>query len=184
MPLPTLEAGPPQPVPGRYAAFYRDTTLPPGVLDLYETGILFRDPTLCDATYKFGGFAAPHRYLIVSASATCLDRLSPGPEWGLCVWLPGRIFKVLGVHRGDPFSQTTLLEVPETMREAFTTARLSEMEESFAGQAARQFEAAHEAPVLPVHANRAWLDRLAYPLGVNDQGRFFEAWRHRVAIER
>lgn len=183
MTLPTLESGPPQPVPGRYAAFYRDTTLPPGVLELYETGILFRDPTLCDATYKFGGFAAPHRYLIVSAGATCLDRLSPGPEWGLCVWLPGRIFKVIGVHRGEEFSQTTLLEVPEAMREAFTTARLSEMEESFAVQAAGQYEAAREAPVLAVHANRAWLDRLSYPLGVNDQCRFFEAWRHRVAIE-
>ncbi len=183
MPLPMLESGPPQPVPGRYAAFYRDSSLAPGVLDLYEVGVLFRDPTLCDATYKFGGFAAPHRYLIVSAGATCLDRLSPGPEWGLCVWLPGRIFKVIGVHRGERFSQTTLLEVPEAMREEFTTPRLSEMEASFASQAAVQYEAAHEAPVLPVHANRAWLDRLTYPLGVNDRGRFFEAWRHRVAIE-
>ena len=182
MALPTLEAGPPQSIPGRHAAFYRDTSLPPGMIDLYEAGILFRDPTLCDATYKFGGFAAPHRYLIISADATCLDRVAPGPEWGLCVWLPGRIFKVIGVHRGEEHSQTTLLEIPEAMREAFTTARLSEMEESFAAQAAGQFDAAHEAPVLPVHANRAWLDRLTYPLGVNDRGRFFEAWRHRVAI--
>jgi hypothetical protein len=183
MPLPALASGPPQTVAGRYAAFYRDTRLPPGVLDLYEVGVLFRDPTLCDATYKFGGFAAPHRYLIISAGATCLDRLAPGPEWGLCVWLPGRIFKVIGVHRGEEHSQATLLEVPEAMRESFTTARLSEMEQSFADQAAGQFDAALEAPVLPMHASRDWLDRLTYPLGVNDQGRFFEAWRHRVAIE-
>jgi hypothetical protein len=44
--------------------------------------------------------------------------------------------------------------------------------------------AALEAPALPEHANRAWLDRMAYPVGINNQGRFFESWRHRVAIGR
>lgn len=176
MPLPKLQSGPPQPVPGRYFTFYRDTTLAPGVRDLYRVGILFREPTLCDATYKFGGFAAPHRYLIVSAGATCLDRLSPDSAWGQCVWLPGRIFKVIGVHREGGHSQTSLLEVPESRRESFTTAEPSAMEASFAEQAAALFESALRAPVLAAHADRHWLDRLRYPLGVNDAGRFFDAW--------
>jgi hypothetical protein len=98
MAFPILQSGPPQALPGRYFAFYRDTALAPGVRDLYQVGINFREPSLCDATYKFGGFAALHRYLIVSAGAPCLDRLSPDMEWGQCVWLPGRIFKVIGVH--------------------------------------------------------------------------------------
>jgi len=184
MSLPKIQSGVPQSVPGRFYAFYRDTSLFPGLLPLYEVGTIFREPTLCDATYKFGGFAAPHRYLIVSAGATCLDALCPSPEWGLCVWLPGRLFKVIGVHRQDDFSQVTLLEIDENQREACTTAQLSEMEAQFAEQGAQQFEAALETAALPEHANRAWLDRLAYPVGINNQGRFFESWRHRVAIGR
>ena len=50
------------------------------------------------------------------------------------------------------------------------------MEAHFAEQAAGQFEAALRAPVLPEHADRLWLDWLRYPLGVNDEGRFFESW--------
>lgn len=36
-------------------AFYRDAVLPPDVLSLYQVGVLFREPTFCDSTYKFGG---------------------------------------------------------------------------------------------------------------------------------
>lgn len=170
----------PRPIAPAYsghAAYYRDTTLPPGVLDLYEIGIVFREPTFCDATHRFGGFAAPHRYLLVSTSAACLDPLSASPEWGLCVWLPGRLFKVIARHRRGDFSQVTLLEIPEGVRAAFATPKLTDMEETFAAQAAVQFEAAMAAPVLPEHASRSWLDRLAYPVGVNDRGQFFECWR-------
>ena len=170
----------PRPIVAAYSghdAFYRDTILPPHVLSLYEVGIVFREPSLCDATHKFGGFAAPHRYLIISTSGTCLDPLSRDSELGHCVWLPGRLFKVIGVQRGEDHAQVTLLEIPEGLRRQFTTAHLMEMELSFAEQAGAQFEAALRAPALPEHANRAWLDRLTYPLGVDRRGQFFECWR-------
>ncbi|MDG4549407.1 MAG: ISAs1 family transposase [Candidatus Contendobacter sp.] len=48
----------------------------------------------------------------------------------------------------------------------------------FARQAARQFAEALQLPVLSEHNNRLWLDRLVFPLGVDDDGRFFEAWSY------
>lgn len=159
-------------------AFYRDTKLPADVLKLYEVGLLFREPTFCDTTYKFGGLAAPHRYLIISANAKCIDALSQHPEWGLCLWQRGRIFKVIGIHSVSTFSQITLLEVPEALREEFTTARLSEMEVRFAQQAEEQFKTALTAPMLPEHQTRLWLDRLELPVGIDDNGQFFESWRY------
>jgi hypothetical protein len=139
---------------------------------------LFREPTYCDATYKFGGLAAPHRYLIVSANAKCIDAFSQHPEWGLCLWQPGSIFKVIGVHSTGGFSQVTLLEVPEALREEFTTAHLSEMEVHFAYQAAERFRAALDSPVLPEHQTHLWLDRLKLPVGIDDSGKFIESWRY------
>jgi len=66
------------------SVFVRDTTLPPGFLDKYCVGQLLREPTFCDASYKIGGFVAPHRFLIISASATCLDEVA-SQLWGLCI---------------------------------------------------------------------------------------------------
>lgn len=157
---------------------YRDTILPPHVLELYQVGILFREPTFCDATHKFGGFAAPHRYLIVSANAKCIDSISKRPEWGMCMWKCGSIFKVIGIHNSSQFAQITLLEIPEEFRREFTTQHLSEMEVFFANQAQQEFELAQKSPILPEHQTRDWLDRLVLPVGVGSDGKFLEFWRH------
>jgi len=159
------------------AAFYRDTVLKPDVLDLYQVGILFREPTYCDCTYKFGGFAGPHRYLIISSSLKCLDAYSQHPEWGLCIGPRNRVFKVIGRQERGGKAQVTLLEIPEDLVGEFTTRTLSEMEAAFAEQAAESFEAALDTPPLAEHSTRIWLERLECPVGVDDNGHFFQAWQ-------
>ena len=159
-------------------AFYRDTSIPWPTILSYEVGMLFREPTFCDATYKFGGLAAPHRYLIISANARCVDSFSAYPEWGLCMWKSGRIFKVIARHRTDAFTQITLLEVPDDLREELTTAQLSEIEHEFAERAGEQFLIAATLPPLPEHTDVSWLSRLEFPLGINDSGEFFEKWQY------
>jgi len=160
------------------SAFYRDTVLSPEVLSMYQVGTLFREPTFCDATYKFGGFAAPHRYLIISANAYCIDELSEHPEWGLCIWQTDRIFKVIGTHQKEANTQTTLLEIPSEFRSELTTQSLSYLERGLASKAAERFEEALQLPTLPEHQSRLWLDRLELPVGVDDYGHFFEAWSY------
>ena len=145
---------------------------------MYRVGTLFREPTFCDATYKLGGFAAPNRYLILSANAHCIDDFSEHPEWGLCIWQTGRVFKVIGLHRKAARTQVTLLEVPEELRSEITTQSLSDLERDFARRAAQQFEDALQLRVLPEHETRLWLDRLELPLGVDDYGHFFESWSY------
>ena len=158
--------------------FYRDTVLSPEVLSLYRVGILFREPTFCDSTYRFGGFAAPHRYLIISANAKCIDEFSELPEWGLCLWQLDRIFKVIGIYRRDEKAQVTLLEIPEVFLAEFVTPELNEMEKRFAAQAGERFETALDMPPLAEHRSRSWLDRLRYPVGVAANGAWFEHWEY------
>lgn len=73
------------------SAFYRDTTLDEDVLLLYQVGMIFQEPTFCDATYRRGGLLAPHRFQIISTHARSLDAFAENPKWGLCVWQPGRL---------------------------------------------------------------------------------------------
>jgi len=47
------------------APFFRDTHLSDDILDRYKIGLFLQEPTFCDATYKSGGFVAPHRFLII-----------------------------------------------------------------------------------------------------------------------
>lgn len=155
------------------APFYRDTELSPEILAMYRVGIIFSDPTFLDATYKFGGLAAPHRYLIISANARCLDEFSAHPEWGLCIWPPKRIFKVIGTHQQGAFAQITLLEIPEEFVNEFNGQNLSDMEQFFARQAESQFAEALQLSALPEHSTLLWLDRMRLPIGVDDAGHFF-----------
>jgi hypothetical protein len=156
------------------AGFCRDTTLAPEILAHYQRGLVFREPTFCDASYKIAGFAAPHRYLIFSANARCVDELSQHPEWGLCLWMPRACFKVIDRLERGGHTQITLLEIPEPLLPLFATGGLEQLEDDLAQEAHKLFEQAMQQAPLPELSTRLWLDRLEMPLGLNDQCAYFE----------
>jgi hypothetical protein len=154
-------------------AFYRDTTLPNAVLDMYETGIIFQEPTFCDATYKRSGLLAPHRYQIISSNARDLGPLSANPQWGLCLWSAGRYFKVIDKTSIGEYSQVTLLEIAEDLLPYFRTNTFAHIEKDLAAQSIADFKEAINLPVLSELNTKDWLDRTAHPLGVSDELKFF-----------
>ncbi|MCA0269176.1 MAG: actin-related protein 2/3 complex subunit 5 family protein [Bacteroidetes bacterium] len=160
----------------RAAPFFRDAKLEPKVAERYREGLILRDPTYCDASYHFGGFAAPFRYLIFSQHALNLDAFGEHPEWGLCVFPRGPVFKVLGHERRGGFEQVTLLHIDEADIEALSTPELTPWEQEWKAMGRQLFEAALVEPPLPQHTEAVWLDRMVYPLGVRDDGTYFEAW--------
>src|SRR5262249_49083529 len=112
---------------GKCGAFVRDTSLTDSVLVKYGVGVLLRELAFCDASHKLGGFVAPKRFLIFSSQARCLDELVPQP-WGLCVWQPGRIFKVIDRLTDGEHVQVTLLEIPEDLLGLFLGADANSIE--------------------------------------------------------
>jgi hypothetical protein len=154
-----------------YTPFFRDAVLSPEVLSQYSIGLILREPTFCDATYKFSGFIAPHRYVIYSSEARCLDAYSQHPEWGLCVWMTGRHFKVVGqVTKGDR-SQIALLDVSEDHFKQCSDEERADIEARIGQSAARLFERALATRPLPELDTEGWRKRLAYPIGIDDGGR-------------
>lgn len=155
-------------------AFCRDTTLPPEIIEKYKTGTVFYEPTFCDASYKLGGFAAPHRYLIFSANALCLDEVSQSPEWGLCIWPSGTLFKVIGRIEQASYAQISLLEIPKNLLQFFISGATEELEKTFMEDSRTLFEDALQQPALPELSTQLWLDRLKAPLGIDDNGEYFD----------
>ncbi|HKJ37150.1 MAG TPA: hypothetical protein VJ972_00105 [Anaerolineales bacterium] len=158
---------------GESGVFYRDTTLPISVLKMYQVGIIFQEPTFCDATYKRSGMLAPHRYQIISSHARDLGPLSANPQWGLCIWSAGRYFKVIDNTRLGEYTQTTLLEIAEDLILYFRTNKFAYIEKDLAEQSVTDFKEAMQLPILPELNTKSWLDRLSNPLGISDELTFF-----------
>jgi CHAT domain-containing protein len=152
--------------------FFRDTTLPGNFLEKYKIGLFLREPTFCDATYKLSGFIAPHRFLIISSNARCLDVFSQ-KQWGLCVWTQGRIFKIIDKITNAQYTQITLLEIPEALLSLFCNSELNQLEQTFICQARTTFEECCALEPLPELNTKEWRDRLIYPIGINDVGNYF-----------
>jgi hypothetical protein len=153
-----------------YAPFFRDTEMAASVLQQYHVGQVLYEPTFCDASYKFGGFVAPHRYLIISASARCLDAFSLHPEWGLCIWPAGRHLKVIDIIADHGHVQVTVLDITEGYVRECNPDALVEIERVLAANARRMFEAALVEAPLPELNTEIWRERLVLPIGIDDQG--------------
>jgi len=178
-----MESLTPDALENKRGVFFRDTLLQPEILSMYQVGMIFREPTFCDATYKFGGFAAPHRYLIISENAKCLDSYSEHPEWGLCIWQRDSIFKVIAIQSTDFHSQITLLEIPKSNIIDYQTKTLSDGELNLAEQSVISFERAEQTPPRLEHITDDWLDRLTCPIGIKSPGQFFELWQPTITME-
>ena len=159
-------------------AYYRDTELAPGFLARYEVGLLMRDPTFLFVTEHFGGFCAPHRFLILSENARHLGGFSASPEMGICALLPDTIMKVIAVHQQAGYAQVTLLEIPEASQGTFTTEHLSEFEQSLVDKAQQRFQEALTLHPRPELTTADWLERVRPPVGINDAGEFRQTWRY------
>lgn len=149
---------------------YRDVPLDADALALYSTGTFVREPTLCDATAKFGGPTANTRFLLISAQPRDLSALSERPEWGLCVLGVNQLLKVVDVHREGEFVQVTLLHVPDAFATYFRSADASFFENMITPQTRADFREAVATKPLAEHAAAAWRDRVAVAPGMRRDG--------------
>lgn len=156
--------------------FYRDTNMEMDIVEKYQIGIIFQDPTFCDATYHRGGLLASNRFLIISANARCIDAYSENPQWGLCLWADAPYFKVIDNIVERNYSQITLLEIPEKFLPLFRDNTFEVIEKQFAEKAEQDFREALELEPLPELNNADWLDRLIFPLGLDDNMNFIKKY--------
>lgn len=168
-------------MPEKLLAYVRDVDLPEGYLEKYRVGLIFREPTFCDASeYSNQGLAAKHRYLLLSGNAKHLDALFGGmsgsPGTGLSIFQADTLWKVLWVSKAEGHAQIALLEIPPMARDAFGGQAFTVLEQDLAGKAIHHFQQSLKLPVLEACKGDEWLARLKHPLGIRDDGVFLESW--------
>ena len=168
-------------MPEKLWAYVRDVDLSDGYLEKYRVGLIFREPTFCDASEQSQqGLAAKHRYLLLSGNAKHLDALFGGlsgsPGTGLSIFQTDTLWKVLAVSRAEGHAQITLLEIPPLARHAFGGQAFTVLEQDLADKAIEQFERTLKLPVLDACKGDEWLKRLKHPLGIREDGVFLESW--------
>ncbi|MEJ7847156.1 MAG: hypothetical protein WKF92_03590 [Pyrinomonadaceae bacterium] len=155
--------------------FYRDNDLGDEFINMYYRGLIVRELGFVDASFRSGGLAARHRFLIASSQAVNLSDLPPAiPEQGLVVIKNGSFFKVLDVFERENRKQITLLHIPEELVAFFSTGNeLSDIELQIAEAARTDFDKQFYHPPADALKRADWLNRLKDPIGISDDGKYF-----------
>lgn len=155
--------------------FYRDNDLSDDFITKYYRGLIIQERGFTDASYHRGGLAAKHRFLIASSQAKDLSRM-PGanPDHGLVVMTNDSFFKILDVAEKIGHKQIALLHIPGELVDYFNSGEeLSSVEQQIVDAARADFD--EKCLTSPVESlcRKDWLDRIAAPVGLNDEGGYF-----------
>lgn len=157
------------------AFYHRDTELPEAVLRQYRPGLILQEKGFVDCSYLEGGPAARHRYLILSSQAKDLHAVAGvSREYGPAIIARDAFFKVLNVYELRGHTQITLLHFPEELLEVLDRGpELNDAEQTMAQEARKHFEDRIEMPPSAPLTEPYWQDRIAFPIGVSDEGEPF-----------
>jgi hypothetical protein len=158
---------------GKVTVFFRDTNLSNENLKKYAKGIILREPTFCDTTFKFGGLLGYHRYLFYGSNARCIDEYSVHPEWGLCIWQRDTLFKVADNYTVGEYSQIFLVEILKAEYNIVNTPEYESMTDDLVPKARKLFREALQKPPIPELNTKEWKERLEDPIGIDDFGNYY-----------
>jgi hypothetical protein len=151
--------------------FVRDTEVPKDISAKYQPGLIFREKGLTSATYRVGGQAANHRFVIYSNH---MRKKVPDPQnYGLCWADKGSVFKVLGRHDFDGGSWIILLHLFGEEYWRVFQGFDSPVDEDMVKSCVDWLNVMTKNPVFPELIATEWVESCKYPLGVDDNGVFF-----------
>ena len=156
------------------AMLVRDVDLPDDLANKYIPGMIIREKAFTDASCRVMGMVTTHRYIILSNHMGNLAQFENGTNWGLCVAQKDSHFKVLGQHTYKDKHAIILLHLPDDDTwKLFKNVNIS-IDQQLLDMAIQRFEAKCELPPVPELAAQQWLDRCKFPIGMSDDGTFWE----------
>lgn len=156
------------------AMLARDVNLTYEQASKYEVGMIIREKAHVDASRRVMGMVTSHRYAILSnhMEEPTGKELELGPNWGLRVAPPDSYFKVLGKHTCQGKTVIFLLHLHNQDWKLFRNTVVDSDAELIRNCIAR-FEAKCAKPPVPDLMMPNWLERCAFPIGMDNQGNLF-----------
>lgn len=151
--------------------YVRDVNLSNDLAKKYREGQIITEKAFVDATDKIGGLVTSHRYLILSNKMLDLSGFEEKTDWGLHVANAESKFKVLDIYTKMGKTQILLLHLPDAFERVFEN-RIKIIEEAI-GDARALFDECLKEDAIKEVSTPEWLERVQFPLGMNDVGEFF-----------
>ena len=153
--------------------YVRDVNLDENLAEKYEPGQIITERGFVDASNRIGGMATSHRYLILSQYMADLSKFEDKTNWGLHTANMNSRFKVLDVFTFEDKTQILLLQLPDGFEGAFENT--TNFEKQFVESEREKFKKELKMDVVAELAGDEWLERCSFPLGMNEEGEFFES---------
>lgn len=155
-------------------AYVRDMNLPEHLAAKYKPDMIIREKTYVDATARIGGMATTHRYVIMSNHLANFGMFEHGANWQLHVARRDSHFKVLGSHTYRGKTAIFLLHLPDDDSWKLFRNVDCNLDEDLLKSCIERFEAKCTLPPIPELAERDWLDRCDFPVGMDANGNFWD----------
>lgn len=156
------------------ALLARDVNLPAAFAAKYVPGLIIKERAFVDASIRFMGMVTTHRYVILSNHMKNISMFEHGTNWGLHTANMESHFKVLGQYTHNGKTGIFLLHLPDD--EDWMVYRTAEfdMDKKLYQTAVERFIMKADTPPVPELTTREWLDRCAFPLGMDDYGNLYD----------
>lgn len=152
----------------RLGLVYRDCAATGDYFHQYRVGTCLFEPRYVDATCNRSGFLTPIRFLIATAEAADFRGVNEKTrKWGMTVIPRGGYFKVLSVIAEQGTTQILLLHYPQSSDILSLVEFRKDIEEFIIEEANNDFRACLKLPKLVDLDNKEWLDRLVFPIGID-----------------
>ena len=156
------------------AMYVRDVNLPPAFASKYEPDMIIMEPGFTDASSRVMGMVTTHRFSILSNHMADLGPYEHDTNWGLFVARRNAHFKILDIYEFQGRTQILLLHLPDDNRwKLFENVKIN-LEDQIIEDSRKRFENKSVQDPVPELAKKDWLARCASPLGMSDDGAFFD----------
>ena len=154
--------------------YVRDVNLSPTIAAKYKADMIIREPGFTDASSRVMGMVTTHRFAILSNHMADLGPFEHGTNWGLYIARRNAHFKILDIYEYQGRTQILLLHLPDNHQwKLFENVKLT-LEDQLIEDSRKRFENKSVQDPVPELAKENWLARCASPLGMNNNGDFFD----------
>lgn len=154
--------------------FARDVNLPAKIAQKYEPGRIILERAFTDASVRVAGMVTTHRFLILSNHMANFAEFEHGTNWGLYVAKNDARFLILDVYTYAGKTQILLLHLPDDERWAYFYHLAEAGKNVMIEDCRKSFEQMTGEEALSELTGVDWLERCEFPLGIDDEGNYFE----------
>lgn len=154
--------------------YVRDVNLPAHIAAKYTEGLIIREKAFTDTSSRVMGMITTHRYAILSNHMGDMRGFEQGTNWGLCVAQSDSHFKVLGQYLHNGKTMIILLHLPDDETWKLFQNVAINTDKDLVSTCIERFKSKCNEAVIPELATPEWLERCLFPIGMDDNGNFFE----------